>query len=64
MALKITEECINCGACLPECPTNSISEGDPVYVIDAATCVECEGHYDSPQCESVCPVADTAIVKA
>ncbi len=64
MALKITEECINCGACLPECPTNSISEGDPVYVIDAATCVECEGHYDSPQCKSVCPVADTAIVKA
>jgi ferredoxin len=64
MALKITEECINCGACLPECPTNSITEGPSIYVIDPETCVECEGHFDSPQCQSVCPVADVAIVKA
>ncbi|MBA4380864.1 MAG: ferredoxin, partial [Anaerolinea sp.] len=36
MAMKITEECIACGACVPECPTESISEGDGVlYVIDA-----------------------------
>ncbi len=55
MAMKISEECIECGACLPDCPTNSITEGTP-YVIDLATCVECEGHYDSPQCVSVCPV--------
>jgi ferredoxin len=55
MAMKISEECIECGACLPDCPTNSISEGTP-YVIDAGTCVECEGSYDSPQCVSVCPV--------
>jgi ferredoxin len=27
MALKITEECINCGACEPECPNNAIYEG-------------------------------------
>jgi ferredoxin len=65
MALKITDECIACGACVPECPTNSISEGNGVlYVIDAATCVECVGHFDTPQCQSVCPVADTAILKA
>jgi NAD-dependent dihydropyrimidine dehydrogenase PreA subunit len=47
MAMKITDECIACGACVPECPTNSITEGSP-YVIDPATCVECEGHFDSP----------------
>jgi ferredoxin len=57
MAMKITEDCIACGACLPECPTESITEGDGItYVIDAATCVECEGHFDEPQCVSVCPV--------
>jgi ferredoxin len=62
MAMKITDECISCGACEPECPTNSIKEGSPIYVIDATTCVECVGHYDSPQCVSVCPVE--SIVKA
>jgi len=57
MAMKITEECIACGACVPECPTESISEGDGVlYVIDASTCVECVGHFDEPQCVSLCPV--------
>ena len=61
MAMTITDECIACGACLTECPTNSISEGD-VYVIDQATCVECEGHYDLPQCAAVCPVE--CVVKA
>ena len=36
MAMKINEDCIACGACLPECPTNSITEGDgTLYVIDA-----------------------------
>lgn len=56
MAMKITEECISCGACIPECPTESISEGDTIYLINADTCVECVGHFDSPQCVSVCPV--------
>lgn len=56
MALTINEECINCGACEPECPTNAISEGEEIYLIDADKCVECEGHYDEPQCISVCPV--------
>ena len=43
MALKITEECINCGACEPECPNNAITQGDDIYVIDSAKCTECVG---------------------
>jgi ferredoxin len=61
MAMKITDECIECGACVAECPTNSITEGTP-YLIEATTCVECVGHFDSPQCSAVCPVE--CIVKA
>lgn len=56
MALMINEECISCGACEPECPTDSITEGDEIYVIDPKTCTECEGHFDEPQCIEVCPV--------
>ena len=61
MAMKITEECTNCGACEPECPREAISEGDPTYVIDAAKCTECKDEGD-PQCVAVCPV--DCIVKA
>jgi len=56
MALIITDECINCGACEPECPTSAIFEGDEFFEIDADKCVECEGHFDEPQCAEVCPV--------
>ena len=56
MAMTITDECISCGACEPECPVEAISEGDVIYLIDAEICVECEGHYDSSQCVEVCPV--------
>lgn len=56
MATMITEECINCGACEPECPNEAISEGDEVYVIDPDKCTECVGHFDEEQCASVCPV--------
>jgi len=56
MAYMITEECIACGACEAECPTESISEGEEIYVINWETCVECVGHYDEPQCAAVCPV--------
>jgi ferredoxin len=56
MALMITDECINCDVCEPECPNNAISAGDEIYVIDFNRCTECVGHYDEPQCVSVCPV--------
>jgi ferredoxin len=56
MALKITEECISCGACEPECPTEAITEEDVIYVIDPDLCVECEGYFDTSQCVEVCPV--------
>lgn len=56
MALKITEECINCDVCEPACPNEAISQGVDYYVIDPAKCTECVGHFDLPQCVEVCPV--------
>ena len=56
MAFKITEDCISCGACEPECPNNAISEGETVYVIDTDKCTECVGAHDSSRCAEVCPV--------
>jgi len=56
MALIITDECINCDVCEPECPNGAISQGEEIYVIDSGKCTECVGHYDVPQCMEVCPV--------
>ena len=71
MATKITEECINCGACEPECPNTAIySSGTPYelggktfdalskdfYYIVPEKCTECVGHFDQEQCAAVCPV--------
>ncbi|MEO1766973.1 YfhL family 4Fe-4S dicluster ferredoxin [Thiobacter aerophilum] len=56
MSLKITDECINCDVCEPECPNGAISQGPDIYVIDPNMCTECVGHYDTPQCMEVCPV--------
>jgi ferredoxin len=61
MAMKITDVCSACGACLSDCPTEAIVEGD-IYKIDPTKCNECQGHADSPTCASVCPVE--AIEKA
>jgi len=52
----ITDECINCDVCEPECPNEAISQGDSIYEIDPNKCTECVGHYDAPQCVEVCPV--------
>ena len=57
MALMITDDCINCDVCEPECPNQAISLGPEIYVIDPAKCTECVGHFDEPQCVQVCPVA-------
>lgn len=56
MALMITDECINCDVCEPECPNQAISMGPEFYVIDPKRCTECVGHFDEPQCVQVCPV--------
>ena len=56
MALKITDECINCDVCEPECPNGAIAQGAEVYVIDPTLCTECVGHFEESQCISVCPV--------
>ncbi|HUT96788.1 MAG TPA: YfhL family 4Fe-4S dicluster ferredoxin [Dehalococcoidales bacterium] len=56
MAYKITEECISCGACEPECPNGAISEGDEIYIIDPKKCTECVGSHESSRCVEVCPV--------
>jgi ferredoxin len=56
MALMITDECINCDVCEPECPNGAISMGTEIYVIEASKCTECVGHFSEPQCVQVCPV--------
>jgi len=56
LATFITDECINCGACEPECPNEAISEGDEVFVIDPDRCTECVGFHKDEACQSVCPV--------
>lgn len=56
MALYITDDCINCDVCEPECPNDAIFEGDEIYEIEPDKCTECVGHFDTPQCEQVCPI--------
>ncbi|MDC7245322.1 MAG: 4Fe-4S binding protein [Sphaerochaetaceae bacterium] len=48
MAYTITDTCVACGSCLPECPVEAISEGD-IYVIDADLCISCGA------CADACP---------
>ncbi|GAA3907365.1 YfhL family 4Fe-4S dicluster ferredoxin [Halomonas cibimaris] len=56
MALLITDDCISCDICEPECPNEAITYGEEIYHIDPARCTECVGHYDTPRCRRVCPV--------
>jgi Fe-S-cluster-containing hydrogenase component 2 len=56
MATMITADCINCGACEPECPNNAISQGETIFVIDPKLCTECVGFHDYEACAAVCPV--------
>jgi ferredoxin len=43
MAIIITDECINCGACEPECPNNAIYEGGDEWRVSDGT--EVKGDY-------------------
>ena len=56
MALLITDDCINCAVCEPECPNEAIFEGEDIFEINPDLCTECVGHYDEPQCVAICPV--------
>lgn len=56
MALLITDDCINCAVCEPECPNDAIFEGEEIFEINAQLCTECVGHFDEPQCVAICPV--------
>ncbi|AFT67837.1 MAG: ferredoxin [Cycloclasticus pugetii] len=56
MSLIITDECINCDVCEPECPNDAIFMGEEIYEIHSHLCTECVGHFDTPQCVEVCPV--------
>ncbi len=44
----ISENCVACGTCLPECPVDAIEEGTPYKIND--NCIDCGS------CEPVCPV--------
>jgi ferredoxin len=56
MALMITDECINCDVCEPECPNGAIYQGEQIYEINPDLCTECVGHFNQPQCVEVCPI--------
>ncbi|HEY6051555.1 MAG TPA: YfhL family 4Fe-4S dicluster ferredoxin [Thermoanaerobaculia bacterium] len=56
MAMKIDENCINCGNCEPACPNQAISAGDSIYLIASEKCTECVGAFDKPQCVEACPI--------
>ncbi|MFA5488709.1 MAG: YfhL family 4Fe-4S dicluster ferredoxin [Candidimonas sp.] len=56
MALRITDECINCDVCEPQCPNEAIYMGALIYEIEPSLCTQCVGHFGEPQCQVVCPV--------
>jgi ferredoxin len=72
MATMITDECINCGACEPECPNTAIYQGgveweapdgskhaaltNEFFYIVPEKCTECVGFFDHEACAAVCPV--------
>jgi len=51
MSYKITDECISCGSCQPECSQEAISDSGQIYVIDPEKCTDCG------TCATVCPVS-------
>lgn len=61
MALLITDKCTSCDMCAPECPNDAIDFGEFYYEINPDRCTECQGHYDKPTCQSVCPINNCII---
>lgn len=61
MAVIINDTCINCGACIDECPVEAIVDeddnptGEDLYYVYPDKCVECVGHHDEPACATACP---------
>lgn len=56
MTYQISENCIACGSCLPNCPTGAISQTDQgKFYIDPDLCNNCIGSYGVAQCMAVCP---------
>lgn len=64
MTYSITNECIQCDSCLPQCPVRAIKVVDDNYWIDPILCNGCEGYYDVPQCISTCPVTPPVQLQA
>ncbi|WP_183257929.1 4Fe-4S binding protein [Bradyrhizobium sp. CIR48] len=58
----IASQCTSCSACEPLCPNVAISEKGASFVIEAAKCTECVGHFDDPQCVAACPVDNTCVI--
>ena len=62
MAYKIiASQCTSCSICEFECPNAAISMKGDAFVIDPKKCTECEGHFDKPKCDEVCPVPKTCV---
>ena len=61
MATRITEDCINCGACEDECPNGAISMGSETFVIDPELCTECVGFADEQMCAAACRLSDSEV---
>lgn len=61
MAVMITDTCINCGACIDECPVEAIVDedenptGEETYYVHSDKCVECVSYHDTPACAEACP---------
>ena len=56
MSLIITDDCINCDVCEPECPNSAISQGEEIYRIDPNLCTECVGTTMNLSVYKCCPV--------
>lgn len=67
MAVRITEECISCEACAPECPVAAILEDgheknpSDVFYVKPESCVECVDHADKPRCAEACPTEGSIV---